>query len=151
MIKSTHRKRPQPLPLRPKPVSCTQCAHCCTYVAVDIEPPSRLTWATDILWFLSRPRVRIYMDGDGEWMVEFKARCSHLGPDRRCRIYERRPHICRGFDEPECEINAPGGRTFRTQQEFLAYLEEARPRMYRRLVKDFGPLPRPKRRPRKGR
>jgi Fe-S-cluster containining protein len=142
MIKSP---RPSTRPnrsLRPSPerVSCTDCARCCTYVAVEIEAPERLRPATDVLWFLSRPRVRVYVDGRRQWLVEFRARCSHLGPDRRCRIYTRRSHICRAFDEATCEVNCAGGRTFRTQRQFLGYLEQEHPVLHRRLLRSYGPF-----------
>jgi Fe-S-cluster containining protein len=143
MIKSPPPKTPSRAPRRTVslPVSCTDCARCCTYVAVEIEAPERLRPATDVLWFLSRPRVRVYVDGRQQWLVEFQARCSHLGPDRRCRIYARRSHICRAFEETSCEVNSAGGRTFRTQREFLAYLAEERPALHRRLSRSYGPPP----------
>ena len=88
------------------PRTCTECGHCCTYVAVEIDRPSRLKWATQIFWFLSRPGVSVHRDDD---------------------------------DETGCEVNAPGGRMFRTQEEFVAYLAEARPKVYAKMEAGFLP------------
>jgi Fe-S-cluster containining protein len=121
------------------PRTCTECGHCCTYVAVEIDRPSRLKWATQIFWFLSRPGVSVHRDDDDEWLVQFEARCSHLRADLMCDIYPHRPHICREFDEMGCEVNAPGGRMFHTQEEFMAYLAEARPKVYAKMEAGFLP------------
>ncbi len=132
--------RPVPLPVRPAPllVPCTQCARCCTYVAVGIDAPRGLRAATDILWYLYHDQVSVYCDGDGEWSVVFETRCSHLRADLLCGIYDRRPHICRTFDNTTCEVNAEGGQTFREPAEFVAWLEKHRPAVRRRLA-DFLP------------
>jgi Fe-S-cluster containining protein len=123
------------------PRTCTECGHCCTYVAVEIDRPSRLKAATQIFWFLSRPGVGVHRDDDDEWLVQFEARCSHLRADLLCDIYPHRPHICREFDEKGCEVNAPGGRMFWTQEEFVAYLAEARPKVYAKMKAGFLPPP----------
>ena len=122
---------PIPLALARAPlVPCTQCAHCCRYVAVGINAPSRPRYATDILWYLYHEGVSVHCDTDGEWSVVFETRCRHLGGDLLCGIYAQRPHICRGFDNETCEVNSPGGRTFSAPGEFLEYLKAARPRVH---------------------
>jgi len=116
-------------------VPCTQCARCCTYVAVGINPPTRPRYATDILWYLYHDQVTVFRDEDNEWAVVFETRCRHLGADLLCGIYPRRPHICRAFDNTGCEVNLPqGGRSFQGPEEFLAYLQAERPRLYARLA-----------------
>jgi Fe-S-cluster containining protein len=127
-------------------VECTDCAKCCTYVAVGINPPVRARWATDILWYLYHEQVSVYRDGDGEWMVQFETRCRQLADDRLCRIYPNRPHICRSFDNRTCEVNDPtGGRLFSKPDEFLDYLKDERPRLYKFIARQHVP-PAPKRR-----
>jgi Fe-S-cluster containining protein len=116
-------------------VPCTQCARCCTYVAVGVDPPRSVRAATDILWYLYHDQVSVYRDGDGDWSVVFETRCRHLQDDLRCGVYERRPHICREFDNTTCEVNTPGGsETFREPAEFVAWLARHRPAVHRRLT-----------------
>ena len=134
-----------PLPVvAPQPgalVPCTECGKCCTYVAVGINAPTTPRLATDILWYLYHDRVYVYRDGAGEWSVHFETRCRQLGDDLLCRVYAERPHICRAFDNETCEVNSPEGRvlTFTTPEAFLAWLEAAKPRVYRAVLKRYVP------------
>ena len=135
---------PIPLPvLRQTPplVECTECARCCTYVAVGINDPTTPRLATDVLWYLYHESVYVYADDDGEWSVVFEARCRNLGEDRRCGIYADRPHICRGFDNRSCEVNAPSDAalSFHEPAQFLAWLERKRPRLFARIEPGFVP------------
>ena len=137
-------KKPIPLTvLPPAPaglVPCTSCGKCCTYVAVGINAPTTPRTATDVLWYLYHEHVSVYRDHGREWAVIFDARCRHLQDDLLCAVYAERPHICRGFDNTDCEVNAPGGVTvFREPREFLAYLKARRPRVYRQVAKKYLP------------
>jgi Fe-S-cluster containining protein len=130
-------------------VACIECARCCTYVGVGINPPTTPRLATDVLWYLYHERVSVYRDDDGEWSVLFETRCRNLGDDRRCDVYAARPHICRGFDNRSCDVNAPGARalTFREPEEFLAWLRARRPRLHAKIESGFVPeqwLPKPR-------
>jgi len=135
---------PIPLPvLRQTPplVECTECARCCSYVAVGINDPTTPRLATDVLWYLYHESVYVYADDDGEWSVVFETRCRNLGEDRRCGIYSDRPHICRGFDNRSCEVNAPSAAalSFHEPAQFLAWLEKKRPRLLARIERGFVP------------
>lgn len=124
---------------KPSQVPCLSCGLCCSYVAVDIEDPTTLRGATNILWYLYHEGVGIYTDGE-DWMVTFDTRCRHLQDDNRCRIYETRPQICREFDETTCEVNHDEiGTTFTTVPEFLSYLEQNHRRIHTLLVKRYRP------------
>lgn len=135
---------PLPVPVRQPSgplVECTECALCCSYVAVGINSPTTPRLATDVLWYLYHEQVSVYVDEDGEWSVVFETRCRNLAPDRCCRVYADRPHICRGFDNRGCEVNAPpqGDLTFREPGEFLRWLSERRPRLLARIEPGFVP------------
>jgi Fe-S-cluster containining protein len=131
------------VPLAPSPpplTACTECGRCCTYVSVGINEPRTLRYASDVLWFLYHERVSVYRDGDGDWSVVFETRCRHLQGNLLCRVYPERPLICREFANTTCEVNAPeGGRTFAAPEEFLGWLRQERPGLYRRLAARFVP------------
>jgi hypothetical protein len=135
--------RPIPLKMVNPPArltECTECAKCCTYVAVPIEPPDSAKDATTILWFLYHEKVSVYRDSDGEWSVVFQTRCQNLRSDLRCGVYDERPHICRDFDNTTCEVNSPeGGREFFAPEEFLSWLQMDNPRVYRAIAKEHVP------------
>jgi len=116
-------------------VACTDCAKCCTYVAVGINAPTTPRYVTDVLWYLYHDKVSVYVDGDGEWCVQFETRCRQLGGDLLCGIYGQRPHICRAFDNESCDVNSREGEafSFRTPTAFLTWLRERKPRLYERI------------------
>lgn len=139
VLKSPVLTLPVVQPSRPM-IPCTECALCCTYVAVGIEAPTTVKRATDILWFLYHEKVSVFRAVDGEWYVKFETRCRNLTDDRRCGIYEQRPHRCREYDETGCEVNAPDeGKAFYTPVDFLQYLERRRKKLYRTLVRRYVP------------
>jgi len=129
------------LPQAPPLTECTECARCCSYVAVGINAPTTVRLATDVLWYLYHESVCVYVDGDGEWSVVFETRCRNLAEDLRCGIYAERPHICRSFDNRSCEVNAPNEAAlmFRAPAAFLAWLLKTRPRLCARIEQGFVP------------
>jgi len=123
---------------KPK-ATCTACGLCCSYVAIEIDSPTTVKRATQLLWYVYHEGVSLYANGD-DWMVQFDSTCIHLQPDYRCGIYATRPHICREFSEKDCEVNSgDDGLTFYTAQEFLAHLKRFRPRVHAAVLKNFAP------------
>jgi Fe-S-cluster containining protein len=120
-------------------IPCLSCSLCCGYVAVEIDGPSTLRGATEILWYLYHPGVSVYVD-EGEWMVQFETRCQHLMADKRCGIYETRPPICREYDEVGCEVNAEViGQALYSPREFLAYVAQHHKRIYSLIQRRYMP------------
>jgi hypothetical protein len=135
--------KPFPLPLVVKEsalVECTACAKCCTYVAAGIAAPDNLKNAGFALWYLYHPGVSVYHDGNGDWSVVFMTRCEHLRDDKLCGIYGSRPPICRDFDNKSCDVNDPAdGQEFFEPEELLAWLAEAKPRVFKKLSQGYVP------------
>jgi Fe-S-cluster containining protein len=118
---------------------CAQCGLCCTYVAIEVDGPTTVKRATELLWYLYHQGVSLYLNDD-DWMVQFETTCRYLTADRRCGVYATRPHICREFSEKECEVNTgDDGQTFYDATSFVAYLKQARPRVYALVMKDYAP------------
>lgn len=122
-------------------VSCLQCAKCCTYVAVGINPPTTPKRATEILWHLYHQGVSVSRDEAGEWFVRFEARCKNLGEGNLCSVYPHRPHICRSYSDEACEVNAPqeGLIDFKEAAEFLDYLRLKKPKVYKSIEAKYIP------------
>lgn len=122
-------------------VHCLQCAKCCTYVAIGMNAPTTPKLASEILWHLYHQGVSVCRDEAGEWYVQFEARCRNLGPGNLCAIYENRPHICRAYDDAVCEVNAPqaGLLEFREPAQYLAYLREKKPKLYKAIEGKYIP------------
>jgi uncharacterized protein len=122
---------------------CEQCGLCCTYLAIEIDGPTTVKRATELLWYLYHQDVSLYLNDD-DWMIQFETTCRHLTADRRCGVYATRPHICREFSEKECEVNTgDDGQTFYNVASFMEYLKKAKPRIYALVMKDYAPREEP--------
>jgi len=86
---------------------CATCgAKCCRYVVVELDTPTDKIDREEIRWLLAHENVLVYIDGDdGTWNVQFNTPCTHLGPDHKCTIYDRRYAICRDHDPDTCEAS----------------------------------------------
>jgi len=87
-----------------KKTQCEKCTGlCCSYFALPIETPDSKEDYDDIRWYLCHKDVTVFVE-DGDWYLNVKNVCRHLSPkDYRCRIYEKRPRICRGYRHADCD------------------------------------------------
>jgi Fe-S-cluster containining protein len=87
--------------------------------------------------------VSVYVDWEGDWFIEFETVCEHLTNNGTCGIYEDRPHMCSDFSWEECEKTTQERAwkyRFQTQDEFVIWHREKRPKSFARYVKAFGKL-----------
>jgi Fe-S-cluster containining protein len=121
-------------------VPCLACGLCCTYIAMEINGPTTVKRASEILWHLYHERVSVYRDSDDEWFVQFETRCQNLQDDNKCAIYADRPHVCREYSEQSCEVNAEDeGTSFYNATEFLQFMAKHRKRIHAQLVDGYAP------------
>jgi Fe-S-cluster containining protein len=87
-----------------KKVQCGKCTGlCCRYFALPIETPEDKGDYNDILWYLCHKNITVFVE-DGDWYINVKNTCKHLSEkDHRCRIYKKRPRICRGYRMADCD------------------------------------------------
>jgi Fe-S-cluster containining protein len=88
-----------------KKVLCDNCtALCCRYFAFAIDAPKDKGDYDDIRWYLCHKDITVYVD-DGDWYINIKNKCKHLSEkDQRCKIYNIRPRLCRGYSHKNCDI-----------------------------------------------
>jgi len=88
-----------------KKVSCEQCsALCCKYFALPIETPEDKGDYDDIRWYLCHKGITVFVE-EGDWYISIKNKCKHLSEkDNRCKIYDKRPRICRGYNVRTCDL-----------------------------------------------
>ncbi|MHC4842719.1 MAG: YkgJ family cysteine cluster protein [Planctomycetota bacterium] len=86
-------------------VLCEKCTGlCCRYFALPIETPEDEEDYDDIRWYLCHKDITVFKE-DGDWYINIKNKCKHLSEkDFRCRIYNKRPNICRGYEESQCDL-----------------------------------------------
>ena len=114
----------------PKPVKRTNCddctAHCCRYVIVEIDKP--VTWYDfhNIRWFVAHKDVSILKDRN-KWYVKYATDCEYLDEHSRCKMYDKRPVMCRRHEIETCEMSGyedEHDTEFRGIDEFDKWLEE---------------------------
>ena len=83
---------------------CNGCTGlCCRYVALPIETPEDRNDYEDIRWYLCHKDISVFVE-DGDWYLNVKNKCRNLSEkDHRCKIYDRRPKICRGYTVDTCD------------------------------------------------
>lgn len=114
-----------PAELTPE-TKCSFCpgTKCCTYITQKIPGPRSRDDFDHLLWQLAHENIQAYKDSDG-WFLLINNRCTMLGDDGRCRIYDTRPQVCRDYSNDYCEFDAPAEEGFelffRDYDELLAY------------------------------
>jgi len=74
-------------------------------MAVPIEIPQDLEDYKNIYWYLYHKLCSVYIDLEGFWYLQIEVACKHRGKDGRCRIYKKRPPLCREYGPHDCEVN----------------------------------------------
>ena len=84
---------------------CDKCTGlCCRYFALPIETPEEKGDYDDIRWYLCHKDITVFVE-DGDWYINIKNKCKYLSEkDYRCRIYNRRPRICREYSHKDCDL-----------------------------------------------
>ena len=84
-------------------IVCEHCAAaCCRYLALPLDRPSSARDYDDIRWYLMHEGVTVFVE-DGDWFVQYPARCKNVGADNLCLIYDTRPGICGAYEPDACD------------------------------------------------
>src|SRR3990172_4701469 len=105
---------------------CEGCDHCCRYVALPIAAPRTKRDFDEIRWYVLHENVSVYVDREGDWMIQFQTTCHWL-KGGRCTHYALRPSVCRDFDPADCERYAPEPAEkllIRNEQDLERFLAE---------------------------
>jgi Fe-S-cluster containining protein len=84
---------------------CEKCTGlCCRYFALPVDTPEDKGDYDDIRWFLCHKDITVFVE-KGDWYINIKNKCRYLlEKDYRCRIYDKRPRICRGYRHKDCDL-----------------------------------------------
>jgi len=107
---------------------CRGCdSMCCRYFTVPLETPEDADDFDAMQWYILHEGISIYVDDEGDWYVNVDVRCRALDDDGRCRIYRRRPDICRDHTAEICERHGDEydfREHFHNEKELMAYARE---------------------------
>ncbi|MHC4574362.1 MAG: YkgJ family cysteine cluster protein [Planctomycetota bacterium] len=83
---------------------CDKCSGlCCRYFALPTDTPEDKGDYDDIRWFLCHKGISVFVE-DGDWYISIRNRCKYLSAkDHRCKIYHKRPRICRQYRHSNCD------------------------------------------------
>ena len=107
--------------------TCENCnGKCCRYVALEIDAPESLEEFEDIKWYVVHKNINVYVDEDYEWHIEFLTPCEYLDEEGKCKIYDKRPQICREYSQEEClhHNSYEEEYTFQSLEDVEKYIEE---------------------------
>lgn len=79
---------------------CLTCGQCCHLLAMGLSPfLVRRPYLQDIIRWYYEINYGFHFEGlaEGRWMLFC---CPHLDRKNHCRIYRRRPRICREYPSP---------------------------------------------------
>jgi len=107
--------------------TCQECGgKCCRYFCFQIDEPQSYEELDDVRWYLCHEGVSVHID-EGQWYIAIQNRCKMLTEHNRCRIYEDRPLVCRGYSPDNCD-HAQGDyhydALFQTPQDLDQYARE---------------------------
>ncbi len=106
---------------------CKRCSKCCRYIATEIDRPTSEEDFENIIWFLYHKNVGVYLGHDNKWYLEFVTPCKELNFRGFCKVYDKRPQICRDYNQNECPQYNDGPtekQYFHSVEEFKKYLED---------------------------
>ncbi len=91
-------------------ITCDKCpdAGCCRDVTVGIDDPETIQDWDEIRWMIAHKNVSVYQDNEEDWVVEFRTDCTKLNEDNTCKIYQKRPKMCRDHENDNCIYNGEG-------------------------------------------
>lgn len=83
--------------------TCQKCgAKCCKYFCFEIDEPNDFEQFEDVRWYLCHEGVTVHID-EGSWFMSIANRCKMLDKGDRCKMYDKRPVICRKYDRENCD------------------------------------------------
>lgn len=107
---------------------CSGCgAKCCKYYTIPLDVPEDRTDFQSFRWYILHQGASIFIDNEDDWFVSIASPCRELTADDKCRIYHRRPPICRNHGFDVCERNDDGydfKEHFHDEHQLMAYAEK---------------------------
>ena len=132
---------PPPIPKKlksiPKSASiCADCGLCCQYMNIVVDRPTDQEDVEILLWYQYHKDTNLHLDHDNDYGLHFPNRCYQLGENNLCKIYNRRPLICKQFKLSGChgnDVNESVKVKLDTEQALMGHLKKRRPGLFKKL------------------
>ena len=108
---------------------CKECeAICCRNLAVPMTKPRNIAEIDDLRWKLHFDTVKVYIKSR-RWYLLIKGKCMYLSDTNLCKIYDRRPEVCREHKSDSCEMTGQWyDKIISSPEELDAYTKQKRKR-----------------------
>ena len=109
--------------------TCNECkGKCCKVFGVQIPAPETPEDFDDIRWYFYHKPARVIIDNNDDWIIETPIKCSKLGKDGKCKIYSKRPSVCKSLELKDCPANINDEKfVFKTDTEYRKWLKKHHP------------------------
>jgi Fe-S-cluster containining protein len=117
--------------------SCEECkGECCRSFAIQIPRPEEFEDFDDIRWYFYHKPAFVYIDSEDDWIVEIPVKCSNLDDDGKCRIYDKKPSVCKSLDPETCSVNVNDVKEkFCSDSDYKKWLEKKHPLIAKKIYK----------------
>ncbi|MFC1809599.1 YkgJ family cysteine cluster protein [Candidatus Omnitrophota bacterium] len=106
---------------------CRKCTgECCRYFGLQIDTPRRKSDFENIRWYLAHKKTAVFVE-KRKWFLELFERCRYLTKDHKCKIYHKRPLLCKEHSHHNCEFHGEKedhDLHFKSLEEFDRYLTD---------------------------
>ncbi len=106
---------------------CKGCTKCCEHIAIQIDKPKSKEDFHHIMWYLLHENIKVYIDYDNDWIIEFQTKCKALDNKGLCKVYSTRPNICKEYTQQDCEKHGAGDyykHMFSNRDELICHIME---------------------------
>lgn len=117
--------------------NCEEChALCCSYIMIEIDQPEDKEDYDNIRWYVAHKDISVVYD-EGDWMLYIKNKCRYIDKNHRCKIYDKRPQVCRQYDHKDCDFVADDhfDHHFKTIKDVEEYVNELFPPKKKKVAK----------------
>jgi Fe-S-cluster containining protein len=115
---------------------CADCGLCCKYMNIVVDRPTDQEDVETLLWYQYHRDTNLHLDQDNDYGLHFPNRCGHLDENNLCKIYSRRPSICKQFSLKGChgnDVNESVKITLDTEKALMGHLKKRRPGLFKKL------------------
>lgn len=122
-------------------ITCHECkGKCCRDLAIEMDTPKNREDWDYIKWMVAHENVSVYMDKENDWLVEFRTNCKMLTENNECKVYEKRPLICKNHKIHTCVMNGDEDDEkirFDTVEQVEEYIEKIVKPKFSEELKDW--------------
>ncbi len=94
-------------------------------MAIELKKPKTKKDYENIKWYIFHKNCFVYVDADGEWLLQINTPCEKLDEEGFCTVYDTRPPMCRDYSVRDCFMNKSEMKhIFFTEKDYDKYLKE---------------------------